>query len=464
MANALLELGVAVGSRLAVLGDNCGDTMLTYVGAALAGVGVIMVNVHLTVDEIEYQLRDGGACAIWASSAHVGAAVEAASRCGIPVLAEVGDPVGGRRWCRRRARSAPPDDTPTTTDLIYTSGTTGTPKGVETPNQPAANVADRIEVLGRHHLVGLGNHLVVGPLYHAGPHASVGLLLNGEQVIVAGHFDAGTVLDAIERYRVASSITVPTHLLRLLALPETRRAAADVSSVRRISVTGSACPVPLKRAMIEWWGPVFREAYGGSESGIISAIESEDWLAHPGSVGRVEAPFHALVIDEHGAPCPTGRDGVLYFVDDTGRGIRYYHDDEKTAAAHLEPGTFTLGDVGHVDDDGYLYITGRITDMVISGGVNIYPAECERVLLRHPAVADVVLFGVPDDEMGERLVGMVSIRDDATTVDDLIAFCRSSIAHYKVPRHLQAVDEIPRTPMGKVDKRTLRAAYVDGQR
>ena len=167
--------------------------------------------------------------------------------------------------------------------------------------------------------------------------------------------------------------------------------------------------------MIEWFGPVVREAYGGSESGIISYITSDDWLSHPGSVGQVQAPFRALVLDEDGSPCPPGQNGQLYFEDATGRGIRYHNDPEKTEAAHLRPGVFTLGDMGHVDADGFLYITGRVIDMVISGGVNIYPAECERILSSHPAVKDVAVFGRPDDEMGERLVGLVSTLDGDTT-------------------------------------------------
>ena len=253
---------------------------------------------------------------------------------------------------------------------------------------------------------------------------------------MTGRFDADYVLDAIASHRIATSVMVPTHLIRLLGLPEQRRRVADVSSLRMISVTGSACPITVKQAMIDWFGPLFVETYGASESGIVTRITSDEWLAHRGSVGRTVPPFHPLVLDENGSPCPQGSDGVLYFVDDSGRGIRYHNDPEKTAAAHLVPGTFTLGDVGHVDEDGYLYITGRVTDMVISGGVNIYPAECERILADHPAVTDVALFGIPDDEMGERLVGLVSLEDATTTPDDLVEFCRRSIAGYKVPRHL----------------------------
>ena len=434
--------------RLAVLGPNHSSTVIAYAGAMLAGVGAILVNHHSTADEIEYLLRDGDAHAIWAEPGYTEVAAQVAARLGLPILSN-------EVWEAGPAPTVPgppPTDRPATTDLIYTSGTTGRPKGVEVPTQPAPTVHDRLEVARRHHMTGLGPHLASGPLYHAGPHAAVSLLLMGSPVVLVGRFDAEAVLTAIESHRIATTVMVPTHLVRLLSLPERRRKRADVSSLKMLSLTGSTCPMPVKRAIIDWLGPVVREAYGASESGIISYITSEEWLAHPGSVGRVQAPFRAVVLDDDGRECPIGRDGRLYFEDGTGQGIHYYKDPEKTSAAHLRPGVFTLGDVGHVDRDGYLHITGRVTDMVISGGVNIYPAECERVLNAHPAVTDVVLFGQPDDEMGERLVGLVETADDRISPDSLIAYCREAIASYKVPKQLELVHEIPRTAMGKVDK------------
>jgi long-chain acyl-CoA synthetase len=456
-AHALLDIGFQNG-RLAVLGSNCAATVIAYASALVAGVGVILVNYYSTADEVRYLLVDGGATSIWASSDCLSIAHEAAAQLGIPVLSD-----GPEQWTPRLGlhHSAPPADTlPATTDLIYTSGTTGRPKGVEIPSQPAPTVRDRMEILARHHMTGLGPHLVSGPLYHAGPHAAVGLLLTGSPVFLMGHFDAEDALTAIEKHRIATTVMVPTHLVRLLSLPEDKRRRADVSSLRMVALTGATCPLPVKRAMIEWFGPVVREAYGGSESGIISYITSQDWLSHPGSVGQVQAPFGALVLDEDGSPCPPGQNGQLYFEDATGRGVRYHNDPEKTEAAHLRPGVFTLGDMGHVDAEGYLYITGRVIDMVISGGVNIYPAECERILSSHPAVKDIAVFGQPDDEMGERLVGLVSTLDEDTAPESLISFCRRSIAGYKVPRQLVLVPEIPRSAMGKVDKAAARELFA----
>jgi long-chain acyl-CoA synthetase len=460
IANALLELDFHQGSRLAVVGENSNETLLVYVGAVLAGVGTVLVNYHLTADEIEYLLVDGAAHTIWASPESLTKAADAADRHGFRVFSG-GNTSGWNELVDKAAEKHPPADLPATTDLIYTSGTTGRPKAVEFPNVVTPTVDSRLESMARHHMAGLGPHLVVGPMYHAGPHGAVSLLLRGSPVIITGRFDAEFILDAISDFHIATSIMVPTHLIRLLGLPEDRRRQADVSSLRMISVTGSACPTTVKRSMIEWFGPVLLETYGASESGIVSRITSDEWLKHPGSVGQAAPPFHPLVLDEAGSECPPGAEGVLHFVDDSGRGIRYFNDPEKTAAAHVVPGTFTLGDVGHVDEDGYLYITGRVTDMVISGGVNIYPAECERILADHPSVRDVALFGIPDDEMGERLVGLVSLDDDATTPEMLIEFCRRSIANFKVPRRLLVVLEVPRSPMGKVDKHAARANYLE---
>ena len=213
--------------------------------------------------------------------------------------------------------------------------------------------------------------------------------------------------------------------------------------------------------MIEWWGPVFIEAYGATEVGTTCQITSEEWLAHPGSVGRAVPPFSALVIDDDGRQLPRNREGQLYFADSTGRGVVYHGDPEKSVAAHLRPGVFTLGEVGFVDGDGYVYITDRVSDMVLSGGVNIYPAESEQVLAEHPDVSDVAVIGVPHAEMGEELLALVVPVDTSAPppAAELIAFCRQRMAHYKCPRTVEFVSTVGRTTMGKVNKRALRARY-----
>jgi long-chain acyl-CoA synthetase len=455
-AVTLVEHKLGPSPRLAVIGENSPETLITYAAAALAGIGTVLVNHQWSPAEITYVLRDSRATAAWATERMAAKVMLATQETGVRLLpAGFGcDTYDGGAGGMEPWNSIQP-----TTDLIYTSGTTGFPKGVAVPVPPPASVGDRLQQMARHHCAGLGPHLVAGPLYHAGPHAAVGLLLTGTPVIVPGRFDPEVALTAIERHSVASSIMVPTHFSRLLALPVERRAAADVSSLRLVAHTGSACPIALKSAMIGWFGPVFRESYGASESGIISYISTKEWERRPGSVGLVKEPFEALVIDQTGAPCPPGQDGQLYFIDHSGRGILYHNDPAKTEAAHRGPGVFTLGDMGHLDADGYLFVTGRTTDMIISGGVNIYPAECERVLRDHPGVGDAALFGVPDPDMGERLVGAITFKEAPLELALLTGYCRERLAHYKVPKEWWVLADIPRTEMGKLDKQTLRDHY-----
>ena len=306
-----------------------------------------------------------------------------------------------------------------------------------------------------------GAVLLVSPMYHTSALSTIRYALAGMTVVILGRFDAESVLRAVERYHVTVTTLVPTHFQRLLALPEETRARYDLSSLRQIAHTGAACPVPVKRAMIEWVGPILFDAYGSTESGVTNAITSEEWLAHPGSIGKTVPPFELVIVDDDGTPLGAYEEGRLFFRDTTGRGITYHNRPDATAAAHLEAGVFTLGEIGYVDDDGYVYLTDRASDMIVSGGVNIYPAEAERVLLDHPGVADVACIGVPDDDMGEQLKALVIPTDPSNPPPppELIAFCRDRIAHYKAPRSVDFVVDIGRNAMGKVNKRVLRAPF-----
>jgi acyl-coenzyme A synthetase/AMP-(fatty) acid ligase len=259
---------------------------------------------------------------------------------------------------------------------------------------------------------------------------------------------------------------VPTHFQRLLALPAETRARYDVSSIRSIAHTGAACPRDVKHAMIEWFGPVLLEAYGGTESGTTNAITSEEWLRKPGSVGRTLPPFELVVVGEEGEALGAGAVGQLYFRDTTGRGILYHNDPAKTEAAHRAPGVFTLGETGYVDEDGYVFITDRVSDMIVSGGVNIYPAEAEQVLIRHPDVADVAVIGAPNAEMGEEVKALVIPADtqNPPSTKALDAFCRQSLAGYKCPRSYDFVADLGRNAMGKINKRVLKRAYWPSER
>ena len=322
-------------------------------------------------------------------------------------------------------------------------------------------MAEHLENLARNPMADWGRHLVVGPMYHTGPLSGARLLAAGVPSVILGRFDAEKTLRAIAEHRIGSSVMVPTHFVRLLALPEAVRNRYDLSSLHRISHTGAKCPVEVKRAMIGWWGPVLVEAYGASEVGTTCMITSEEWLKHPGSVGRAIPPFEALVLDDDGRPVPPRTEGRLYFRDATGRGVIYHNDPEKSAAAHITPGTFTLGEIAYLDEDGYVYITDRFSDMVVSGGVNLYPAEAEQVLIDHPAIADVACIGIPHPEMGEELRALAIAADPENPPDpaSVILWCRERLSPYKCPRSLEWVDDLGRNTMGKINKRKLRAPY-----
>jgi long-chain acyl-CoA synthetase len=298
-------------------------------------------------------------------------------------------------------------------------------------------------------------------MYHTGPLSGVRLLAAGIPVVVLGRFDAENVLRTIDTFGAETTVMVPTHFIRLLSLPEEVRSKYDVSSVKLIAHTGASCPIDVKRRMIEWFGPVLQDSYGATEVGTTCTISSEEWLAHPGSVGRAVPPFRALVVDDTGNEQPAGTEGALYFEDATGRGIIYPGDPEKTAQAHLRPGVFTLGEIGYITEDGFVYITDRFSDLIVSGGVNIYPAESEQVLLEHPQVADVAVIGVPNRDMGEEVKALVvPVDPDAPPESaELISWCRDRLTSYKCPRSVDLVETIGRTAMGKVNKRELRKPY-----
>ncbi len=471
LANGLLAMDLGPDRRIAVFAENAVETALANLGGLIAGASVVPVNFHLTAEEVAYILEDADCRVLFVGPETAERGIAAASQSDIrQVIGWRGAAgvVAWEKWLEEASAAEPPADIAPRPNLLYTSGTTGRPKGTELPPTMfagGATVAEHLENLAQSPMAGWGPHLVVGPMYHTGPLSGARLLAAGVPSVILGRFDAEKTLQAIETYRIGNSVMVPTHFVRLLALPEAVRNRYDLSSLQQISHTGAKCPVEVKRAMIEWWGPVLLEAYGASEVGTTCMITSEEWLEHPGSVGRAIPPFEALVLDDDGAPVPPRTEGRLYFRDTTGRGVIYHNDPEKSAAAHIAPGTFTLGEIAYLDEDGYVYITDRFSDMVVSGGVNIYPAEAEQVLIEHPAIADVACIGIPHPEMGESLRALAIPADPAAAPEpeQVIAWCRERLSHYKCPRSLEWVEDLGRNTMGKINKRKLRAPYWRNQ-
>jgi len=478
VANHVIAADLGPHRRVAVFAENAAETALAHLGALLGGASTVPVNFHLTAEEAAYILADAEARILFVGPATLERGLEAAAIAGVEtVVAWDCEPAAhGPRvldwsaWLAAGDPSDPPGDIRPRPNLLYTSGTTGRPKGTELPPTMFAGgdtMTEHLAGLAANRLAEFGTHLVVGPMYHTGPLSGMRLLAAGKPSVILGRFDAEATLAAIEAHRAETAVMVPTHFVRLLSLPDEIKARYDVSSLRSVAHTGAKCPDEVKAAMIEWWGPIFRDAYGATEVGTVCSIASEEWLEHRGSVGRAIPPFTALIRDEAGNDVPANTEGLLFFRDATGRGIVYPNDPEKTAASNPEPGLFTLGEIGYLDDDGYVYITDRASDMVVSGGVNLYPAEAEQILIDHPQVVDVACIGVPHPEMGEELRALVQVdtSDPATLPDEgeLAVWLRERLSHYKCPRSYELVVELPRTTMGKINKRRLRDAYLAGE-
>jgi long-chain acyl-CoA synthetase len=474
VVNALDRLDLGEAHRVAVFAENGAETLLAHLGGLLAGASTVPVNFHLNAEEVAYILRDSASRVVFVSpeTLEVGRAAAAAAGIGT-VIAWRCPPTDGviswESWLAAAPTTEPPTGHPPRPNLLYTSGTTGLPKGVELPPTMFAGGADlvaHVEALKKNRFAQFRTHLVVGPMYHTGPLSGVRLLVAGIPVVILGRFDPESTLRAIDTYRTETTVMVPTHFARLLALPDAVKARYDVSSMQLIAHTGAACPVNVKHDMIHWFGPVLVDSYGATEVGTTCSINSQEWLAHPGSVGRAIPPFTTLVVDDDGNEVAPGTEGRLFFIDATGRGVVYPNDPDKTAAAHLRPGVFTLGEIGYADAEGYVYITDRFSDMIVSGGVNIYPAEAEKVLIAQPKVADCAVIGVPDEVMGEAVKALVVPvdPDDPPTEADLIAACRAHLSGYKCPRTVEIVSTVGRNAMGKVNKRALRAPYWHGGR
>jgi long-chain acyl-CoA synthetase len=461
LANVLRrDLALQPGDHVASLIANRVEWFELSLATLLTGVWLVPVNTHLHPDEVAYVVEDSGARLVLADAEHRSTVVDDRVR-----IVEVGHELDALIAAASDAPS--PLTAPAGGRMHYTSGTTGRPKGVKRAiPATAGEYLDLLASLGRGvGLDGSGAHLLTGPHYHAavGGYALFDLV-NGAPVVMMPRFDAGATLDLIARHAIAHLHLVPTMMVRLLRLPDDVRQAFDPSPLTHVLHGAAPISPATKRAMIDWWGPVLTEYWGTSEAGTFTLIDSAEWLAHPGSVGRPVPGVEIIAVDDEGRAVGVDEVGTLHCRMGTSpRPFRYHNDEEKTDRAFLAPGLFTQGDMGRIDADGYVYLVDRATNMIISGGVNIYPAEVEAALLAHPAVADVAVFGVPDDEWGEQVKAAIEVTPGVSPDDalgaELIAFARDHLAHYKAPKSIDFVSPLPRLPSGKLLVRDLKAPY-----
>ena len=466
LARALRRRGLTEGDAVALVCGNRPEFAEVYFACQRAGLRLTPINWHLAADEVAYIVADCEARALVVDAA-THAPVDAARRApGCLVGLAVGGALDG--FDDYEAAIAHEDgarlsDPALGATMLYTSGTTGRPKGVfrEQPASTALATAN----LGGYADDGGDVHLCTGPLYHAAPLAFslAAPLAWGATVVVMDRFDAERALALVESAGVTHTHMVPTMFHRLLSLPDETRERYNVSSLRLILHGAAPCPVSVKRRLLEWLGPIVWEYYAATE-GVGSVVDPATWLAHPGTVGRPIAPNQVRIGDEEGRALPAGEVGLVYLkAPDVGR-FSYFKDAAKTESTYRGDGAyFTLGDVGYLDDEGFLYLTDRTANVIITGGVNVYPAEVDAVLLEHPAVGDAATIGVPDPEWGESVLAVVEPRAGITGTDELarelIEFCRERIAHFKCPRAVAFTDELPRQDNGKVYKRVLRDRY-----
>jgi long-chain acyl-CoA synthetase len=464
------EAGLRVGDVVALLADNTPETYEVYWAALRSGLYVTAVNHNLSAEEASYIIGDCGAKALVVSAAKA----EVVSGLDVDVTTRL--VYGGRidgyasyDEALAGASAEPLAEQPHGDDLLYSSGTTGRPKGIKPPLPPIA-----VDEPGYLYPAVFGTlygfdeetvYLSPAPVYHAAPLRFGGVIhALGGTLVMMEKFEPEAALRAIERYRVTHTQMVPTMFVRMLKLPEQVRTAYDVSSLRVVVHAAAPCPVDVKRRMIDWFGPIIHEYYASTESNGATFIDSQAWLEKPGSVGTALMGVIRICGDD-GTLLGPGEVGTVYFEREE-RNFSYHNDPERTAATqHPEHDNWTtVGDLGYLDEDGYLFLTDRKAFMIISGGVNIYPQEVEDLFSLHPAVTDIAVIGVPDEEMGERVVAFVQAAPSAAPGDELAAeltaYAREHIAHFKVPREFHFRDELPRTPTGKMVKGKLRDEYA----
>jgi long-chain acyl-CoA synthetase len=476
VAHFLRDAGLRRGDHIAVFAENSLQLLEIEGGAERTGLYYSLINTYLGAGEVAYIVANSQAKVLFSTAARRPVAEAAAARCpGLDRRLMSGPgplPAGWEPYGQVIAGypATPVPDESLGAAMLYSSGTTGQPKGILRdvpaigPDEPLPARAFLQAMFGFREGM---TYLNPAPLYHSAPQASVSAALRlGSTAIVMEHFDPEQWLALVERYRVTHSQLVPVMFSRLLRLPAEVRARYDTSSLECVVHAAAPCPAHVKRAMIDWLGPIITEYYGATEANGFTFCTTAEWLAHPGTVGR---PIlgELLILDGAGKECPAGADGTVWFRGATS--FEYFQDPGKTAESRSSDGTASaVGDIGHVDAEGYLYLTDRKSYMIISGGVNVYPQETENILSAHPAVQDVAVIGVPNDDLGEEVKAVVELADPAAAGPglerDLIAYCRDRLAHFKCPRTVDFVPELPRSETGKLYKRILREAYWAGHR
>ncbi len=469
-AHLLRAHGINKGDHIAILMENRREMLEVCFAADRAGIYYTTISTHLTKDEIAYILADCDARLLVASDRFLEFLPDlAAAREAHCKIIVVTDATGAYPcWSKEAAHQpqTPIADEAQGLDMLYSSGTTGRPKGIKWPleNTPPGARSMLVDLLSG--LFGYGpetRYLCPAPLYHAAPlrHAMVTIKMGGTAVIM-DRFDAQTSLQLIEQYKITHSQWVPTMFVRLLKLPDAVRKRYDLSSMEMAVHAAAPCPIEIKREMLAWWGDIIHEYYAGTENNGFSAITSAEWRAHPGSVGRAKLGI-VHICDSNGNEVPVGTEGEIYY--ENGQQFAYHNDPEKTRACTNAQGWTTLGDIGRLDEDGYLYLTDRKSFLIISGGVNIYPQETEDMLLSHPAVLDAAVIGIPHEDFGEAVHAVVQLLPEHEEVQEmaetLMAFCRSKLSALKCPRSIEFRRSLPRSATGKMYKRVLRSEYWD---
>ena len=475
VAQMLRAHGLKAGDHIAIILENHPRFFELCWGAQRAGIIYTAVSTRLTAGEAAYIVQDCGAKVLVISHALVGLAqalLEATPGLGTRLMLD--GCITGYQPYESTLASYPAQriaDETAGGDMLYSSGTTGRPKGVfAPPESPLIDASTSlIEVCKNIYGINAESiYLSPAPLYHAAPlRFNMVAMRLGATCVVMPHFDPQEFLRLVAKHRITHTQLVPTMFVRMLKLQPHERAAHDVSSLKFAIHAAAPCPIPIKAQMIAWWGPIIWEYYAGTEGNGMTLVHSADWLTHQGTVGKaVVGKIRICKNDDHGQgdELPTGKEGTIHFAD--GKAFEYHNDPEKTAGSRNAKGWTTLGDIGYVDAEGFLYLTDRKAHMIISGGVNIYPQEAENLLVTHHKVMDVAVFGVPNEELGEEVKAVVQPHDMADVGPaleaELIAFCRTNLSHIKCPKTIDFEAELPRHPTGKLYKRLLRDRYWVG--